>query len=144
MSNLGKFRIPVVWMMSGWVEVEAENELQAIELAMGPEVPLPDGEYIEESLEIDGDVIEVEQDEQMILFCVEFDNGDSNLYQGTRVPSLAAARAFCKPYIDANCEWNDVVRVDKIDREQAEKFWDLPAILADDKWPIFRGPDFEF
>ena len=50
------YRIPLAWTVLGTVDVEAETEEQAIELAMGPEVPLPPGEFLEDSLEVDGEV----------------------------------------------------------------------------------------
>lgn len=47
------FRVPLVWQMYGHVWVEAETEEEAIELALGDEVPLPEGNYIDDSVEVD-------------------------------------------------------------------------------------------
>ena len=73
----------------------------------------------------------------MLLFYVEFDNGDSNCYKGDRVPTLDEARTFCKAHIDSNDEWQDVVFVGEIYREQAKGLWDLSRHEEAD-WPIFR------
>jgi len=46
------YRVPVVWHMHGYVEVEAECLAEATQVAM--DAPLPeDGSYIEGSFEID-------------------------------------------------------------------------------------------
>jgi len=74
----------------------------------------------------------------MILFYVEFDNGDSNCYQGVRVPTLDEARKFCEHHIQSSSDWEDVAHVAEINREQAEGLWDLQS-LEDTDWPIFRG-----
>lgn len=50
------FTIPVTWMMSGQVIVEAENLEQAKELAL--KSPLPAGDYVPSSEVIDEDGIE--------------------------------------------------------------------------------------
>jgi len=72
-----------------------------------------------------------------VLFYVEFDNGDSNCYQGTRIPTLEEANVFCKEHIDSVEDWNHVVYVGAIDRVSAEGSWDMPATLADASWPVF-------
>ena len=76
--------------------------------------------------------------EKMILFYVEFDNGDSNCYQGDRVPTLDEARAFCKVHIDGNDEWQDVASVYEIDKERAMGLWDLSR-HEDEGWPVFSS-----
>ena len=48
-----EYRIPLVWQMYGFVWVEAESKKEAIEIALGPDTPLPDGTYIDESCEVD-------------------------------------------------------------------------------------------
>jgi hypothetical protein len=73
----------------------------------------------------------------MILFYVEFDNGDSNCYQGTRVPSIEEARTFCKEHIDGNHQWSDVAFVGEVDRAKAEGLWDLSFFERKD-WPAFQ------
>jgi hypothetical protein len=46
------YKIPVVWQMHGYVEVEAESMSEAVNNAM--DAPLPeDGSYIEGSFEVD-------------------------------------------------------------------------------------------
>ena len=46
------YRVPVVWSMMGFVEVEAESLTEAALVAM--DAPLPeDGSYLEGSFEID-------------------------------------------------------------------------------------------
>jgi hypothetical protein len=46
------YRVPVVWQMYGYVEVQAESMSEAVNNAM--EAPLPeDGSYIEGSFELD-------------------------------------------------------------------------------------------
>lgn len=54
------FRIPLVWEMYGHVYVEAESEEEAVEIALGPNFPLPDnGEYVDHSVMVD-DLVEIE------------------------------------------------------------------------------------
>lgn len=47
------FRIPLVWQMYGHVDVDAETLEEAIEYAMGPECPLPEGSYVDDSVQVD-------------------------------------------------------------------------------------------
>ena len=49
------FRIPLMWLEYGHVWVEAEDEEQAKEIALGPDYPLPEGNYVDESVMIDED-----------------------------------------------------------------------------------------
>ena len=51
------FHIPVVWTEAGTHIVEAETEREAIEKALSWGVP--DGDYIEDSLEIDYEGLEI-------------------------------------------------------------------------------------
>ena len=54
------YRVPLVWQMFGSVEVEARNKEEAIRKALfSPEVPLPEGTYVDSSLEVD-DSIQIE------------------------------------------------------------------------------------
>jgi len=54
------YKIPVVWSMIGYVEVEAESLSKAIDKAY--DAPLPDnGEYLESSFEVDEAGIVVEE-----------------------------------------------------------------------------------
>ena len=47
------FRIPMIWQMYGRLDVEADSLQEAIEYALGPESPLPEGSYLDDSVEID-------------------------------------------------------------------------------------------
>ena len=42
--------------MYGHIDVEAESQEQAIDIALGPECPLPEGEYLDESVQVDRDL----------------------------------------------------------------------------------------
>jgi len=53
------YRIPLVWQMYGHITVEAESESEAIEYALGPECPLPEGNYVDDSVQVD-DLTEIE------------------------------------------------------------------------------------
>ena len=54
------FRVPLVWEMYGHVYVEAESEEEAVDIALGPNSPLPDnGEYVDHSVMVD-DLVEIE------------------------------------------------------------------------------------
>jgi len=50
---MANFRIPLVWQMYGHVDVDAETLEEAIEYAMGPECPLPEGSYVDDSVQVD-------------------------------------------------------------------------------------------
>lgn len=47
---MSSFRIPLVWQMYGHVDVEADTLDDAIEYALGPDCPLPEGEYVDDSI----------------------------------------------------------------------------------------------
>ena len=53
------FRIPMIWQMYGRLDVEADSLQEAIEYALGPESPLPEGSYLDDSVEIDETVSEL-------------------------------------------------------------------------------------
>ena len=53
------FRIPMVWQMYGRLDVEADSLQEAMEYALGPEAPLPEGSYLDDSVEIDETVYEL-------------------------------------------------------------------------------------
>lgn len=77
--------------------------------------------------------------EEIQLFCVEFDNGDSNCYLGTRIPTVEEAYTFCAEHIRGNSDWSHVVDVYGVKREQAEGLWDLSVFNDKEKvWPVFR------
>ena len=52
------YRIPLVWSMYGLVSVEAEALQDAIDYALGPECPLPEGNYLDESVSVDAEALE--------------------------------------------------------------------------------------
>lgn len=47
------YRVPLVWEQKGYIYVQASSGEEAIERALGPNVPLPEGEYLEGSCWID-------------------------------------------------------------------------------------------
>ena len=49
------YRIPLVWSMYGYAYVDAETLQEAIDYALGPECPLPEGNYLDESVSDDGE-----------------------------------------------------------------------------------------
>ncbi len=57
--NKKQYRIPLVWEMYGLVTVEAESEQEAIKIALGPDCPLPEGNYVDDSIKVD-DITEIE------------------------------------------------------------------------------------
>ena len=64
MSN---FKVPLVWQMYGCLDVEAETIQEAIEYALGSESLLPEGSYLDESVEIAGNIIEINPCNEMPL-----------------------------------------------------------------------------
>lgn len=50
-----KYEIPVTWMMRGSLNIEADSLAEAIKKAH--DEPLPNGEYIDGSFEIDNDYL---------------------------------------------------------------------------------------
>ena len=46
---MGIYRVPLVWQMYGHMDVEAKSLHEAIEYALGPECPLPEGSYVDEN-----------------------------------------------------------------------------------------------
>lgn len=64
-----EWRVPLVWCMYGTLNIEANTKEEAIALALGPDYPLPDnGIYLEDSLELDG---EVEMTERTLMNQIE-------------------------------------------------------------------------
>ena len=55
---MSSFRIPLVWQMYGHVDVEADTLDDAIEY--GPDCPLPEGEYVDDSIQVDDLVLNQE------------------------------------------------------------------------------------
>lgn len=53
---MAKYKVPVIWQMYGYVVIEANSEEEALEIAQETqnEFSLPDdGEYLDESFEVD-------------------------------------------------------------------------------------------
>lgn len=57
---MSSFRIPLVWQMYGHVDVEADTLDDAIEYALGQDCPLPEGEYVDDSIQVDDLVLNQE------------------------------------------------------------------------------------
>ena len=51
------YTIPLVWEVYGQISVEAESLKEAIEYALGPDCPLPEGNYVDDSIQVDTDLI---------------------------------------------------------------------------------------
>ena len=54
------FQVRVVWQVYGHVNVTADTKEDAIAYALGPECPLPQGDYVDDSVMVDED-LEVEE-----------------------------------------------------------------------------------
>ena len=59
------YRIPLLWQMYGYVDVEASSLEEAITYAVGPDCPLPDGDYVDDSIALDSDVLDLMNSEEM-------------------------------------------------------------------------------
>ena len=55
-----EFKVPLVWQEYGHVYVNASTKEEAIVYALGPECPLPQGDYVDDSVMVDED-LEVEE-----------------------------------------------------------------------------------
>ena len=55
------YRIPLVWQMYGHCDIDAESLEDAIKIALGPDTPLPDGFYVDDSVAVDYEVLELDQ-----------------------------------------------------------------------------------
>ena len=63
MIAMPTYRIPLTWEVYGRVTVTAPTLEAAIEYALGPECPLPEGNYVDESIRVD-DLVNVEMMEE--------------------------------------------------------------------------------
>lgn len=63
--NVDTYRIPLVWQMYGHCDVDADSQEDAIEIALGPDTPLPDGFYVEDPVAVDYEVLELDQDKKI-------------------------------------------------------------------------------
>ena len=55
------YRIPLIWQMYGHCCIDASSLEEAIEIALGPDTPLPDGSYVDDSVAVDYEVLELDQ-----------------------------------------------------------------------------------
>ena len=62
--NMDTYRIPLVWQMYGHCDVDANSLEEAIEIALGPDTPLPDGSYVDDSVAVDYEVLKLGQDKK--------------------------------------------------------------------------------
>ncbi len=53
------YKIPLVWQMYGHCNVEANSLKEAIEIALGPDTPLPAGVYVDDSVAVDYEVLRI-------------------------------------------------------------------------------------
>ena len=59
-----KYKIPVSWQMYGYMDIEAEDWDEAIEIANDDATSLPsNADYVDGSFEVDHDIIEFEREE---------------------------------------------------------------------------------
>lgn len=56
------YRIPLVWQMYGHCDIDANSLEEAIQIALGPGTPLPDGFYVDDSVAVDYEVLELDQE----------------------------------------------------------------------------------
>ena len=49
------YKIPLVWSEYGVAEVDANSLEEAVAYALGPDCPLPDGSYLDDTIEFDRD-----------------------------------------------------------------------------------------
>ena len=62
---MAKFKVKLYWEVGGEVEVEADSPQEAVEKALGPEIPLPENpEYVQDSqnCDVETDVQEVHEE----------------------------------------------------------------------------------
>ena len=52
------FRIPLTWELYGHITVMASTKEDAIEYALGPDCPLPEGNYVDDSIRVD-DLVDI-------------------------------------------------------------------------------------
>ena len=52
-NKLQEYSVPLEWSMWGRIKIKAHSEEEAVKIAFGSETPLPEGNYIDNSLMID-------------------------------------------------------------------------------------------
>lgn len=55
------YKIPCSWQVYGYMDIEADSLDEAISIAEDDSTPLPDGNYVDGSFEIDNNMIEFTQ-----------------------------------------------------------------------------------
>lgn len=51
---MGRYKVPLVWQEWGTLNVEADCEEEAFQMALSEKYPLPDnGQYVDDSIQID-------------------------------------------------------------------------------------------
>ena len=53
MITMPTYRIPLTWEVYGHITVTASTQEEAIEYALGPDCPLPEGDYVDDSVRVD-------------------------------------------------------------------------------------------
>ena len=53
MKGMKIYRVHLIWSLYGHVDVEAKSTEEAVETALGPDCPLPEGEYVDDSVQVD-------------------------------------------------------------------------------------------
>jgi len=59
--SMDTYRIPLLWTMYGHYDIEANSLEEAIEIALGPDTPIPEGNYVDDSVAVDYEVLELDQ-----------------------------------------------------------------------------------
>lgn len=106
-----EFKIPVIWEMYGVMTVKAENLEEAKRKAVLSELPLPDGQYIEDSVTLDEDEI------------IQSLNTESRINEAEFKERLAAAELAETQgrWRDANDLWSALELDLGIERSKEEK-----------------------
>ena len=86
------YRIPLVWQMYGHCDVDANSLEDAIKIALGPDTPLPDGSYVDDSVAVDHEALKLDQDDRNTvlvkreLLLRRLNNRRSNIGHVLRLP----------------------------------------------------------
>ena len=64
MKGMKTYRVHLIWSLYGHVDIEAKSAEEAVEIALGPDCPLPEGEYIDDSVQVD-ELVGVEDLDQL-------------------------------------------------------------------------------
>ena len=55
------WKIPVIWQMSGLIYVEANTLEEAIDVVRCDNAPLPEGDYLEGSFDVDNEIEDIRE-----------------------------------------------------------------------------------